>query len=709
MQRRSTNTLTATLTGALCFSLLSSASATAGALEEIVVEASLTPLSLATATSGISLIDDRAIARNQSHFVADVLAQAPNVNFSSGASRGRFFQIRGTGERSQFIDPINPSVGLNIDGIDFSGIGNAASLFDVEKIEVLRGPQGTVFGASASAGLINIVSRDPSEVFSVTASGSLGSIAGNRTMFDSKQAGIVVNGAISDHSNARLAVQRNLSDGFVENIHLDRDDTDNIDETVARGKIHWQASDALSLKTTLLYINVDNGYDGFTLDNLRDSITHQPGFDRQRSRAIATELQYQLNDAMHWQLDIAHSDNDIDYGYDEDWTYDGFHAWGYSSFDRYQRERKTTTIDSRIASTHDSGAALTVGLYHKKQTVDLLRSYTYDSPFSSEYDSKNTALYGEISQSFNDKLTLSTGLRAERISSDFSDSLNQQNSSSATLWGGHISAVLAATDEYALFSRVSRGFKPAGVNSENGNNIPEQNQIYDKETLINVEMGINFAARDKKLRSQLTAFYQERRDAQIKQSLAIPQSGANCPCDFEDYIDNANKTEQHGIELESNYQLSPAVEIIFNAGYLVAEFDDYQRISAGAGDAPLTEDLAGRRIAQSPKYQFALGSNWSINQNLDLWMQVEGRDSYFFSNRHELESRAYQLVNARLRYHRDNWEVSLWGKNLGNEDYYVRGFGSFSNDPRDGYVGTEPYYQFGMPQEIGLSASYTFN
>ena len=81
-------------------------------------------------------------ARSAEH-LEQVLSFAPNVNFSSGASRGRYFQIRGIGERSQFVDPVNPSVGLVIDDIDMTGLGAAATLFDVQQVEVLRGSHPT--------------------------------------------------------------------------------------------------------------------------------------------------------------------------------------------------------------------------------------------------------------------------------------------------------------------------------------------------------------------------------------------------------------------------------------------------------------------------------------------------------------------------------------------------------------------------------------
>ena len=123
------------------------------AIEEVVVTAEFRPMSAAQVPVSVSVLDPDANGDLINH-LDELLSRAANVNLTSGASRARFFQIRGIGERSQFVEPLNPSVGLIVDGVDLSGLGGAATLFDVQQVEVLRGPQGTLYGANAMAGLI---------------------------------------------------------------------------------------------------------------------------------------------------------------------------------------------------------------------------------------------------------------------------------------------------------------------------------------------------------------------------------------------------------------------------------------------------------------------------------------------------------------------------------------------------------------------------
>ena len=135
------------------------------ALEEVMVTAELRDEPLLRQAASTSVVDAGQIRQRAADHLGDILGLLPNVNFAGGSSRARFYQVRGVGERSQFVEPLNPSVGLIIDDIDLSGLGTAGGLFDIEQVEVLRGPQGTLHGANALAGLINIRSAAPENVF----------------------------------------------------------------------------------------------------------------------------------------------------------------------------------------------------------------------------------------------------------------------------------------------------------------------------------------------------------------------------------------------------------------------------------------------------------------------------------------------------------------------------------------------------------------
>ena len=130
-------------------------------LDEVVVTAELRDRNLRDLPASATVLDSHTLEIAGVQHFQDVLGLVPNLNWSAGTSRPRFFQLRGIGELSQWQGAPNPSVGFLIDGIDFSGIGMPATLSDVERIEVLRGPQGTAYGANALAGLIAVNTRAP--------------------------------------------------------------------------------------------------------------------------------------------------------------------------------------------------------------------------------------------------------------------------------------------------------------------------------------------------------------------------------------------------------------------------------------------------------------------------------------------------------------------------------------------------------------------
>lgn len=680
-------------------------------IEEILVTAKFRDADVLKTPGSISVIDADTIIRREARHLEEVLNLAPNVNYSSGASRGRYIQIRGIGERSQFIEPLNPSVGLLIDNIDYSGIGGAASTLDIQQIEILRGPQGTLYGANALAGLINLKSNDPTEQLE----GSLKAVVGDygyRTLMG------VLSGPINDGVAYRLAIQRNEADGFVDNDFLGEEDTNNIDELTIRGKLRFQVTDALSIGVSGLYVDVDNGYDAFSLDNTRHTLSDEPGHDRHESKAIAIEAVWQ-HDGFDAEVVASYADNELQYGFDEDWSFVDIctgspcAGWAYSSFDDYARDRDTGSIDLRLVS-HDGGEIFdgstdwVVGVYWRDQEESLLRQYTFlPTSFSSVFESRNLAAYGQLDTRLSDSFSLSTGLRLEHRKADYRDSDTVAHDVSETLWGGRIALEYNANENTMVYGLVSRGYKAGGVNSNPL--LDADAREFDTEDMWNFESGIKGVWLEGNLRAQLALFYQKREEIQVKQSLVEPIAGSSCPCTFTDYFANAAKGSNYGLEFEFYWHAHEAFGVYGSVGLLETEFDDFLSFSHADADSGsgTPVDLSGREQAHAPSYQFALGVEWQISESLTLNLEAEGKDRFYLSPRHEEQTQDYEVVHASLRYLIGSWELSAWGRNLTDKDVIVRGFGSFGNDPRKFYA-TEPYYQYGERRVVGVSVSYDF-
>ncbi|CAA6819908.1 MAG: TonB-dependent receptor, partial [uncultured Sulfurovum sp.] len=202
-------------------------------LDPIVVSADFREAKLSQTSKAITVIGEEELYDKSSKTFVDTLAATPNVNFSAGASKAKYVQIRGIGERSQFVTPINPSVGINVDGIDFSQNTLGISMFDVKQVEVLRGPQGTTFGSNGMAGVINVTSNEPTK----ETTGRIEATMGN---YNTKAFGAAVGGTlVEDKLLGRISVYKNKSDGFMKNSFLDRDDTNDINEFATKAQLRW--------------------------------------------------------------------------------------------------------------------------------------------------------------------------------------------------------------------------------------------------------------------------------------------------------------------------------------------------------------------------------------------------------------------------------------------------------------------------------------
>jgi outer membrane receptor protein involved in Fe transport len=662
------------------------------ALEEIIVTADFRQNNLDDIPASIAVLDADLIQRQQARHLEDLLLNAPNVNVSSGASRARFYQLRGIGETGQFVEPFNPSVGMLIDGVDFSGISTSALMYDTEQVEILMGPQGTRYGSNALAGLINVQSKRPTDVL------AYGLQAGAEN-YEGSTLGGYVSGPVTDTLGLRLSAQRQRSDGYYFNHYVGRP-TNQRDERSLRLGGHWQASADTSVDFTLAQIKADNGYDAFSLDNTRDIWSDEPGFDNQNARLASLHVRHDGLDAVTLEGYVGLGHNESAYGYDEDWVYQGFHPDEYSSTDAFFRDHDSASVELRALSKDASAlfngrTTWVAGLYGLRQDTDLLREYTYlDAPFTSAYGTHRVALYADTTTTLTDRLSLDFGLRYERYKADYADSLAVQFAPDEDLGGGRLALNYRLSDALLAYASVSRGYKTGGFNIEG--TLDADLREYDTETLWNYETGLKGTLLDGALHLQAALFWMDRGDVQISSStLRVRPDGST---EFIDYVGNAANGYNRGLELSLRYFATDTVQLYSSLGLLDTE---YRNFINSMGD-----NLSGRDQAHAPRHQYTAGITWQAAESLTLDLNAQGRAAFYFSDSNASRSNAYDLVNASARWQVENWSFTLWGRNLTDEDYAVRGY-FFGNDPRDGYA-EHTYVQLGEPRRYGVTVNVDF-
>ena len=670
-------------------------------LEKIIVTGDFQQESIQTLSASASLFSENEMNQRGATYLDEMLASAANVNFAAGASRGRYIQIRGVGLRSQFVDPINPSVGLVIDGINYSGLGGSSLLFDIDQVEIYRGPQGTRFGADGMAGMIQMQSA------SATSDPSLKLHLGAGT-YNSHEAGLAASTGLTDDTSARVSYFRRKSDGYVDNLYLDKPTQDQ-DEQVARFKLNSQLTAHLNSELNLHYIDINNGYDAFTLDNSRNSLADQPGEDNQQSYAIGLNNTYTGFDAFDVNLNLSAIDTELFYSFDEDWVCNdtnkpqlcaaGLHPDGYSSTDIYSRDRDDQALDLQFTGKAGNWVA---GIYYQNRDVDLERQYTWlANPFASTYETNNIAAYGQLATAIGPKTTLITGLRVEQYQGDYTDSNGFIEETDDIILGGKVALEYQVIDRTMIYTSITRGYKAGGINSEalakakdEGLSLDadffKQHTSFDPEYLWSGEFGVKGSSLDDKFTLRLAAFYMHRDNIQLKSWQVSDQQ-------FTGYVANASSGSNYGLEIEGSYLLTDNLLISGSAGYLDTKINDFVTKSG------LNQD--GREQAQAPKYQYAFSARYNVTDELYAMLGVEGKDDYYFSDSHNAQAPNTNLVNASLGYEAENWAVRAWARNVFDETVPTRGF-EFGNNPLDGYT-SQTYIQLGEPRVAGVT--FTLN
>ena len=674
-------------------------------LEEIIVNAGFRDSELMKSTGSISVLDEQVVHDRAAIHFEETINVLANVNFSAGGTHARFVQVRGVGDLEQFVDPKHfPSVGITIDDIEVGTTG--AVLMDVAQIELLRGPQGTQFGANALAGIISIRTHEPSEIFS-------GKIDTGYTNFDGWHVGGYLSGPLSDSVAGRLAIQQNKSDGYYKNEFLQRDDTNERNDVSVRGKLRWAGDNGAELKLIASYVDLDGGYDAFSLDNLRSTLSDNPGHDQQKTMAMALKGSIPVFTGLTLESIVSRRDSDEAYAFDEDWVYSGFcdgvrcdPLFAFSSTDALLRNSDALAIDVRLKS--DPGrTAWVAGVYAQNRNEDLQRQHF--GAFSSDYETERYAIYGQYQIEVADNFNVIAGLRYEHFEDRYNDSNTLITDSTDNYWSGHLSLEYLLGTDTLFYGTLSRSVKPGGVNTETRSSFPIitasfqpfllSRQQFSAETLFNKEVGIKARYLDDKLTMKLALFHMDRSNAQLESFVWDANTFI-----FTGFLDSSSDAENYGAELEIKYPLTKRAELFTNIGRLKTSVDELTVFDL---DSNQFVTRSNREQAKAPNWQYNLGLNLDLSEKLHGRFEIEGRDQSFFGYYHNGQLDGYTLAHASLSYQIGDISLQAWVRNLFDEDYQIHGL-YFANDPRDGFSVNRSYYQFGEPRMYGMNVSYSF-
>jgi len=677
-------------------------------LPEIVVTATLRPIPETDFAGSATVLDSQQLRdAGQQHF-EDVLALIPNLDWAGDTSRPRYFQIRGIGELQQYQGAPNPSVGFLIDDIDFSGLGSAATLFDLDRIEVLRGPQGTVYGANALAGLIYAKSAAPEDAFGGRAELDIGD-------YNTQSYGAVLTGPVPALDSAfRLAVQRYTSDGYYYNAYLHRD-TDERDELTVRARWRFQPAEDLRVDVAFLRAQTDNGYDAFAIDNSRIVRSDQPGMDVQNSNGLSARAEYAGWGATMLTAIATYADSVIHYSYDGDWGNPILWAPYTDQYEEAQyRHRSTRSLELRLGDAETHGFSWLFGIYgfQLRESLSDTNTGLYVDPYdagqntdtltvlTSEFQSRTGALYGQLEGDIAPRLRWSVGLRGERQTAAYDDMTTNLGAATTAnrfdpaydLWGGHASLELALADGQHVYALLARGYKAGGFNLSPG--LPADEQTFTPETDLNTEIGYKLASPDGRLRWDTSVFYMQREHEQL---LTGTQLDPDNPDTFIFYTGNARAGYNEGLESTAAWRATRRLEFGGSLGLLRTEYSGF--VQNGVV-------LPNRSQPDAPNWQAAVNATWRDPRGPYARLDLTGLASFYYDMPpNPTASNKYGLVNAKLGWQRGRYEIYWWGRNLLDKTYTVRGFYFGDVPPNFPY---ETYVQRGDPRNWGVHLTARF-
>ena len=678
-------------------------------IEEVIVQGNWRETRLVEEDSSVLVLSSKETQSAPIKHFENLSYLIPNLNFAASDSRARHFQIRGIGERSGYERTPNSAVGFLVDDIDYSGQGGIATTFDVDQIEVHRGPQGSRIGSSAMAGLIYIKTKEPTKEFEGVSEITTGA-------YGTRNVGIAFGGSAQDDNEDftyRIALRKDYSDGFRKNLYSGRSDASKKDESTFRLKANWEINSESTIKFLMTQIDLDDPADIWTIDGSLNTLSDRPGMDSQKTDAYGIKF-FHETDNFEFQSLTSVTDTNVVLSYDADWGNPATHApYIYDYFSETQRKRETFSQEFRFLSNladldvnKRSEWVLGLHFFESKETnlknddgiygdpLDPYSPYISESSSTSKFSVDNFSIFGNLNYLINDSTTFSLGARWEDSESTYSDSFGESLNPSDKISGGKISINKILKQDTNIFISIARGYNQGGFNLNLGldPNSINSNLYYDPEFLTNYELGLNSKIVNLNMNLAAVIFHSDRKDQQVLISTQVDPTDPNT---FTFLTQNAAEGTNNGIELEIDFQLSDNLDIFFNFGLLKTQIKNWKS----------RPDLQGRAQAHAPEKSYAIGFNWNLTEQSNLSFDVVGKSSFYYSDSHNNRSKSYFLTNLSYSYFSGQWTYSLWGRNIFDEYYSTRGF-YFGNEAPN-FIDTL-YERHGDPRHMGVTVRYDF-
>ena len=674
----------------------------------IIVRALKREQDLQDVPASLSVFGSEDLDAFQIDTIRDISRLTPNFLGSSFTNTQPVFAIRGGANTLSAIGTSEP-VGVYVDEVYLPRFSGADfELFDLESVEVLRGPQGTFFGRNVASGAIVLTTAKPSlDDSNIKLQASYGN-------FNAYELRGLASGPLSDTVAGKISVSRVERDGFGED-ELTCLEQDDLESTSIRGSLLWQPTDNFEAILSGDYTSDNNGGRtlaaiGFGSDDRRVSTLGVPqSFDRDIYGG-SLRMTYDAGPGEFISITGYRESSS-----EEFFSFNGLSftqlPFAFQQVDRDFEDPRTFSQELRYVSNDDGPFSYIAGLFYLNEDSDrrvernrLLNGagvVIQDVVFDQNIKTNAYAAYVDGTYSLTDKLDLSAGVRYtfenREATLDFIDNNTAANSfltdgleEDFDAFTPRVALTYRPNEDVTLYASVSRGFTAGGFNTE-ADSLGEITTPFDEETILSYEGGLKTRFADGKGYANIAYFYQEYED---KQEFVFDTAT------FVGTILNAADATIQGVEVELGYQFNEYFGIDANYGYLDTEFDSFP---LGQGNP---EGNTGNELGNSPNNQFSItarGEYPIMDGAADLFMNTSysWTDDYFTgaSNDPDLSVESYGLLGANIgvRSADARWTAELFGENLTDEEFVLI--------PSDFIVQAE---HLGAPRTYGVRVTLSY-
>ena len=684
-------------------------------VEELVVTARRVEENLQTTPVAISAFSSETLQRQGATAITDLQGAVPNLNLVQGraSSNATNIYIRGVGQPDA-LQTFDPAVGVYVDDVYYSRIrGTQFDLLDLARVEVLRGPQGTLYGKNTIGGALKLVSRQPDQTVRSQSSVSVG----NYDLFEAK---IALSGPVSDTLALGFAAMGSARGGYVTD-PVNGQEYNDKHTFATRAALAWTPNDRFRVNASIDYTKDKSG---LTVGQAQNTLTSAfgavlypvplnvpeynfkttttpglPNVTRFEHWGAAVTVGYDLTDSLSLKSITAYRNLDND-------DYIDFDATALQLTDALVAVDQDQ-VSEELQLAYDQGPWQVVGgVYYLRENVKshqaafanaYLTPFTFLRTVDDDLTTTSWAAYANASYALTEKLRLSAGLRYTdeekdygRTTSTFSN-LGALNGTFAfkakTSWDDvspMVSLDYQATDDLFFYGRVSKGFKSGGFNGRANN--PGEEQPYAPETAVSYEAGVKTELFDKRARANFTVFYNDYQDFQARVGRSVVSPSQPIPAiDFA--VLNAGQLKIYGAELE--LAANPIAGLSLNAevGYLHAEYGEFaeQRAATPPATGFVTLDRSWQTPAFSPEWTARLAGRyeWDLGDTgfVSVGAQARYRSEMALAiDNANLTTRArfpgmfqpsYWLYDAQIVWENSerNLSAGIYGKNLADEVY----------------------------------------